>query len=42
MQADVVVGNAERAAAGNEPTQPRQVILAAAGHGKQAIGAAIA
>ncbi|UWU83897.1 hypothetical protein N2605_31015 [Bradyrhizobium yuanmingense] len=42
MQADVVVGNAERAAAGNVPAQPRWFILAAAGHGKQAIGAAIA
>lgn len=42
MQADVVVGNAERAAVGDAPARPRQFILAARGHGKQAIAAAIA
>ncbi|WP_256375389.1 hypothetical protein [Bradyrhizobium sp. DOA9] len=42
MQADIVVGNAERAAVGDVPARPRQFILAARGQDKQAIGGAIA
>ncbi|WP_283817186.1 hypothetical protein [Bradyrhizobium agreste] len=42
MPADIVVGDAERAAAGDAPAQPRLFILAAGWHGKQAIAAAIA